>query len=163
MAVPTRTKVAPSSMATSKSFVMPMLRTFIDTLSMFIGPFFSAVTKANAPQIASAMMSNTVVSVTGTITCPKCNALLQEAAKFCRYCGQNVEQQMGNIQPPLPNANVGTPVNKAAIDAKLLAGTEDQAVSYLVKKEINLDPNNKGKTLPVIEKKKTLMTLICME
>lgn len=96
------------------------------------------------------------------VQCPNCNATLLEAAKFCKYCGQDVQKVMGNVLDPLPKANVGNPVNRMAIDTKLLAGSEEQAIGYMVEKEMNLDSNNKGKTLPTIEKKKTLMTLIYM-
>ncbi len=92
--------------------------------------------------------------------CPKCKKEITVVSKFCPSCGENVEKLMGRIQIPIPKASAGTPVNRTAFDNQLITGTEDEAIKYLVQKELSKDPSYKGKTLATIETKKIIMTLI---
>ena len=62
--------------------------------------------------------------------CPKCKKKLTEVAKFCKYCGTDVESIMGKILMPIPKASAGKPIDKKAIDNKIITGTENQAIEY---------------------------------
>ena len=96
------------------------------------------------------------------VQCPNCNATLLEQAKFCKYCGTSVESLMPKTPAPVMNisAAAGTPINKTDFESYLLSGTEKIATLKIIEKELSSDPANKGKTLPSIERKKVLATLI---
>ena len=91
------------------------------------------------------------------VPCPHCKELLLEPMKFCKFCGKNVEKVTANI--PL-RANTGTPFSTAEFDPALLNGTESAMVQKIIKQEIDRDPSIKGKTIPSIERRKLLMTII---
>ncbi len=101
-------------------------------------------------------------NVAEPLKCPKCDAVLIENAKFCKYCGTNVEKIVAanNTQEQIPFSAAGKPVDKSVFDPALINGTEDSAILSLIKKELDKNPDSKGKTLSVMENRKKLMSLI---
>ena len=100
-------------------------------------------------------------NVAEPLKCPKCNAVIIENAKFCKYCGTNVEKVVAqNATEQITFSAAGRPVDKSAFDPNIINGSEDSAILSIIKKELNNNPDTRGKTLAVLEKRKKIMTLI---
>ncbi|MBP5678915.1 MAG: leucine-rich repeat protein [Bacilli bacterium] len=92
------------------------------------------------------------------LKCPKCQAALIRGAKFCKECGANVEATMQVYNETHGVANVGTPVDYSSYDYYLTSGSEASSIKAIIRKEMNSNPEVKGRTLPKVENKKLLFT-----
>ena len=94
---------------------------------------------------------------TDGVECPHCHELLLEPMKFCKFCGKDVEQETVNIQR---RANTGTPFSTSQFDPVYMHATESMIIQKVISKELDKNQSLKGKTLPYIERRKMIMTII---
>ena len=103
------------------------------------------------------LMSGSDSVALNSVTCPKCKTPISDKVKFCKNCGANVEKLTATLDS---RANVGTPIKRDAFDPIFFTGSESAIVHKMVVAEINKNPMIKGKTLPSIEFRKIILTLI---
>lgn len=93
------------------------------------------------------------------LDCPECNKPLTEKSNICEHCGKDIgtfiEEKIKEF-----DSSYGTPVDKSGIDMSIINATESQAIAYLVKQELEKTSSSKHLTLPKMEAKKFIATLI---
>lgn len=87
--------------------------------------------------------------------CPVCHTKFEKTYKYCIGCGTSLQAMQKDV-----NAKLGVPLNKNEYNALLFSLTEDPMVQGLVESELSRTPDYKSKTLPGIEKRKVIMTVI---
>ena len=87
--------------------------------------------------------------------CPVCHTKFEKTYKYCTGCGTSLQAMQKDL-----NAKLGIPLNKNEYNALLFDISLDPMVQGLVESELSRTPDYKTKTLPVIEKRKIIMTII---
>lgn len=91
--------------------------------------------------------------------CPKCKSEQNDTAKFCGECGTDLSELKEEVVETV-NAKDGTIFNKEEFDSTLYYSNEDFYVKKIVNEEMKKNSNSFSKTLPSIEIRKSIMTLI---
>lgn len=91
--------------------------------------------------------------------CPKCKSEQIDIAKFCGECGANLSEEIEEVKETI-SAKDGTAFNKEEFDSTLYYSTEDYYVKKIVDEEMKKGNNSFSKTLPSIEIRKSIMTII---
>ena len=87
--------------------------------------------------------------------CPMCHTKFEKTYKYCIGCGASLQSLQGN-----PNAKLGVPLNKNEYHSYLFESNEMLMVQGIVDSELSRFPDYKKKTLPEIERRKVVMTII---
>lgn len=154
---------------------------FIDFLAIFIGAFIvvpltSFIKKGkniasasnNGSVITSSSPAQTIPSIEQTpkpvissqIKCPKCGAEIAYGNKHCPKCGESLTNATVVAEKVLTaDAKDGTPFNKSSYDPSFFKD-EIENLLFLITSELNKDELNKKATLPAIDKKKNVLTII---
>ena len=92
--------------------------------------------------------------------CPKCKSEQKDTSLFCGDCGADLSAVKIEEVAPSKNASEGTAFNMAELDNTLYYSTEELYVKKLVNEEMKKNNNSFSKTLPSIEIRKSIMTII---
>lgn len=87
--------------------------------------------------------------------CPICHTKFEKTYKYCIGCGASLQSMQGE-----PNAKMGVPLNKGEYHAFLFNSNEMPMVQGIVDSELAKIPDYKKKSLPAIERRKVVMTVI---
>ena len=87
--------------------------------------------------------------------CPMCHTKFEKTYKYCIGCGASLQSMQGD-----PNAKFGVPLNKGEYHAFLFNSSEMPMVQGIVDSELAKNPGYEKKSLPAIERRKVVMTVI---
>ena len=154
----------------------------IDFLSIFVGPFLMtlATTKRSSTLNQSTNISKQSINLPlGNIPlnkldaikkCPYCQAEARITEKYCMNCGKELPISPGtttitqvtppNTAPALPEASNGTPLNRKIFNPLITSGSAEYALQSMILNEMSHSPSGIHATIPSIENRKTIMTII---
>lgn len=161
-------------------FITPWTIFMIDFFSIFIGAFilvpiltlikkkgsFTGINSSKATsnlahaQSAAAVTALSQKQVNTKFKCSKCGKESALGNKFCPICGTTLTEndyieKDENIQST--DASSGKPFNKEDYDAYLF-GNIDFSLKGIIKENLKKNPESENATLPIIEKKKNIIT-----
>ncbi len=106
------------------------------------------------------------ISETAKMKCEYCQSEINGYVDKCPYCGAENKNRINNPPPttqkettPLLSANAGIPFSKNEVNNNVFK-SENQLLKELITKEMNNNPENMNQTLPGVERRKSILTLI---
>ena len=107
------------------------------------------------------IIAQTTPVIVQTNICPSCHKEYVSNIKYCPICGADCQPTTTtNLRPSVINAKDGTPLDRKQFDPSLFNYSEEKTLRDFVDKELKKPEFNNIKTLPSIEKRKSILTLI---
>lgn len=105
--------------------------------------------------------SNQTIKIANKVKCPKCGNEMAPGNVRCVRCGTIFEEKdIITSDVACEDATKGSPINLSEYEDYLTAVSELDGLKSLITKELVKSEDYNSKTLPMIEKKKTILTCI---
>lgn len=101
------------------------------------------------------------IKIANKIKCPKCGYEMTVGNSRCPKCGESVKSvNVTYSELEVFDANKGTPIQSNSYDNYLTVANETKSLKEIIKKELENIENSKNITLPIVEKKKSILTIV---
>lgn len=111
--------------------------------------------------VASNISSNKTIQIANKVKCPKCGNEMALGNVRCVKCGTLIEEKdILTSDVILEDVTNGNPLNLTEYEDYLTDVSESNSLKSLITRELTKNDDYKSKTLPLIEKRKTILTFI---